>query len=100
VRDEPRSAGAQRRVVSICVLGRDLHGRVKVDLAPLPSGSDSAQTRPGNGKTVVPKAADVDFYRALDSAQGTIDRLARRNASGQIRNRRPPIAAGISIDSN
>jgi hypothetical protein len=53
-----------------------------------------------NRKSVFPKPTYVKLNRSLDPAQCTVDRLARRDTSRQVRNRRSPIAAWITVNAD
>ena len=55
-------------------------------------------TRSWNGEPVFTKPPHVKFDGPFDPAEGGVDGFARRDAPGQIRNRCPPIAVGITID--
>lgn len=51
-------------------------------------------------KSVFPKPTYVKLNCSLDPAQGTVDRLAGRDTSRQIRNGSSPIDAWITVDAD
>ena len=86
------------RVGSICVLCRDFDRGVEVDGPRISSRRDRAMTWWRNRKAIFAKSTHVDLDRPFDSTKSCVDRLARRDASREIRNRGAPITVGIAID--
>lgn len=86
------------RVGSSCVLRRDFDRGVEVDGSRVSSRRDRAMTWWRNRKAIFAKSTHVDLDRPFDSSKSCVDRLARRDASREIRNRGAPVTVGIAID--
>src|SRR5712671_212588 len=74
------------------------HRRVEIDLTPALMRRHSAVTRQRNRQSIFAQSANVQLHGTLDAAQRRVERLARRNAPGQVGYRSPPVTVRVLAD--
>lgn len=80
--------------------GSDFDARIEVDLTLRLHGHNGTVPWTGRTHTVGLHATEVEFDGTLDAPEDRIDRFTCGHTTGQIRNRGPPVATRILVDTD